>query len=90
MTVLNYVGSRDNVVTANSIIINNCPGLINWDDAVPIYNTELWRILKPGPRGYTDPNVTYTQAQMIAGIDVVALGLQELEYTNDWDPPYVP
>lgn len=88
MTVLNYVGSYENIVIANTIIANNCAVLGGWDDPQQLYNTELWRILKPGPNGYMDPNVSFTQAQMIAGIDNELLDLQELEYNNTWDPPY--
>lgn len=88
MAVLNYVGLYENVVIANTIIANNCPAFGGWDEPVQLYNTELWRILKPGLGGYMDPNVSYTQAEMITGIDNELLQLQELEYNNSWDPPY--
>lgn len=82
-----YTGTQEDVTSANAQINSNCgfPDSYTqtWDTPTQAYEQDFWFILMPPPWGYNNGVGSWTQEQMINGIQNVNIE----EGQSNWWPP---
>lgn len=75
------------IIAANQKILENCEsyGMMQWDIVAKAVNQDLWFIHKPSINGRQYLERSYTQEQMMSGIDMT--DIVEEEYNPNWFPP---
>ena len=85
-----FTGSQENIIAANHQIDLNCgfpdPQTQTWAVPEQAYEQDFWFILMPPPTGYTNNYGTWTQEQMIDGVQNVSIE----ESQSNWWPPIPP
>lgn len=85
-----YTGTLDEVTAANAQINSNCSfpngSTETWAIPTESYDQTFWFFLQPPPEGYQDDVGSWTQAEMINGVENVQLQ----QSNSSWWPPFPP
>lgn len=82
-----YVGTEVEITAAIVQINSNCgfpDGYCqSWGVPTQAYEQDFWFVMMPSPNGYMEPTRSFTQEQMIIGVENVT---QEESQRNWWPP----